>query len=226
MNRLQIRRRVNGLLRDDTYPPEAVNEALNRVLLDINGLGRFRFQQNIDTVALVTGTYKYNITSTIIAEKLVVYQLADTVNQAILSKAPDMVDAVVNGAFLTSGIPTTYARWNAQWWFDPIPDATANGNTISILHYKDIAELSSDISTPGIPTRWHGSVLVYGIAADIAPGLMVRTPQGQMMVQKAYEAARRELLQQELWEPFTNKQLQKDPRWRGFESFGNVSHVR
>lgn len=227
MTRLQIRRRVQGLLRDDSFPVEVLNEALNRVLLDLNGLGRFRFQQNLDTsVVLVSGTYKYNITSTIIAEKLVVYDLGGATTQNSLTKIPDPFDAIENGFFLTSGVPTQYMRWQDQWWLDPIPDATTVGKILSIFHFKDIAEVTSDIVAPGIPTRWHGTLLVYGIAADVQPGLMVRTPAGQVQVAQAYQNAKAEMIRTESWEPYTDKRLIRDGRWTGFENAGHVSKIR
>ncbi len=227
LNRFQIRRQVQGLLRDDTYPPEVINEALNRVLLDINNSGRFRFQQNSDTITLVDGTYKYAVTSSIIAEKLVVFQLGTSSEQVVVPKEADMLNAIANGDFLESGnAPTSYARWNDYWWFDPIPNATAAGKVVTVFTFKDITALTGDLDYPGIPPRYRGSVLVYGVAADIAPGLMVRTPQGNMGVQTAYEHALRKMMQQELWEPFSNKLLIRDPRWRDISTSGSVRTVR
>ncbi len=227
MNRYQIRRRVQGLLRDDSFPVEVINEALNRVLDDLNSSGRFRFQEdNATTITLVTGTYKYAVTSTILAEKLLVYQLASTTEQAIIPKGADMVDAIAAGAFTGSGVPLWYFKWDDYFWFDPIPSSAENGKIVTVFHYKDITQLTGDLDTPGIPARYHGNVLVFGTAAEIAPGLMVRTPEGNVMIGIAYAKARQQMIQQEKWEPFTNKQLIRDPRWSTIHGSGHVGKIR
>lgn len=227
MNRLQIRRRVQGLLRDDTFPVEAINEALNRVLLEISSSGRYRFQQATTTLAMVGGTYQYNIPTDLLGERLLVWK-AGTDSQAVIAKFPEPIDEILSSGFVTSGdLPTTYLRWGNQFWFDPIPNATADGGLVTVYYFKDIATLDNDLTQiTTLPARYQPTLLVYGVAADIAPGLMVRTPEGNMSIQIAFQRALKTMKEQELWDPHTDKQLIRDLRWKNINRVGNVGSVR
>lgn len=247
MNRFQIRRRVQGLLRDDTYPVEVINEALNRVLLEINGLGRFRFQENASMITLQTGQFIYPVDSSqtvltsvpigtdpkfiynddpIIAEEVVVYRFGETA-QAVLTKLPDLFSGIDAGLFTKQGgPPQVYARYGTNWYFDPIPDTTTGGYVVTIFCYRDVPALVTDLDIPKIPSRWHGNVIVYGVAADLAPGLMVRSPEGNILVGRAYQMSLQKMIQQEGWDPYTDKRLLRDDRWVGFENIGRVGTVR
>jgi len=227
MNRLQIRNAVRNILRDDGYPTDSINEAINRVLSMVNTSGRYQCQEDTTTITLATDDYKYDVTSTILAEHLVVFQVGVTADQKILKKGPALVDGFADGAFLTTAdAPVTYFRWNDEWMFDPIPNSTANDKVVTIYHYKDITELTGDFESPTIPTRYHDTLIVYGTLAEIAPALQMSTGDGKFTAQFAFEKAMNNFKLQEKWIPLKSPNLIKDSRWTGLEAFGHVGRIR
>lgn len=227
MNRLQVRTAVRNALRDQGYPSDAINEALDRVLQDLNISGPFRFQQQATTVVLSTGQYKYGVTSTIIAEKTVVFQVGVAADQAVLPKGPELVDGFVDGAFTETGDkPIRYFRWADEWWFDPIPNSTANGKVVTIYHYKDLTLPTSDLTAIPIPARYHAGLLVYGVLAEVAPALDISSGEGRLTAMSAYAQAKTNFIRQEKTEPNKFPNLIKDVRWVAISRLGNVGGVR
>lgn len=227
MNRLQVRTAVRNALRDQGYPTESINEALDRVLQDLNMVGRLRFQQQATTVTLVTGTYKYAVTSTILGEDLVVFQVGVLADQKVLGKGPDLVDGFVDGAFTATGdAPTKYFRWADEWWFDPIPNSTANAKVVTIYHYKDLTLPVTDFTALPIPVRYHAGLLVYGVLAEVAPALDIGTGDGRLTALSAYSNAKAQFLAQEKWEANKFPNLITDVRFNAISRLGNVGGLR
>jgi len=234
MNRIQIRQEVRSILRDDTYPKADIDKAINRVILTINAMGRFKFHQDFSNVTMVTDDYDYALDADILAEELVVFdppvstKPATAPKPTILLKIPTLVDAINLGHFLTSGaIPKVYVIWMNELWVSPIPNSTANGKTVRIYHYADLPVLKNDMDAPParFNARWHSIILAMGAAVEINPQLEIASPSGSQQLIAQYNRSLQNMQQQELWEPLTSYQAQRDGRWTGSEVWGNVDGV-
>ena len=224
MRLIEIRDRVRGIIRNDAYDEFAIDDAVNDVLASINTAGRFRFHENNEDVALVNGTFKYAVTSTIIAEHQILIQPQSS-DQAEVTKYPGgITEGIADGAFegTTGDTPTRYARWKDEWWFDPVPNATAAAKTLRIYHMKDLALLTSDLDPPGINARYHLTVLAYGAAAMIDPNAAIRTGGGAQSVGEVYDKAFNNMIRQETWNPDERPTLVMDDRFAEMEGWGNV----
>tara|TARA_R100001530_G_C4320527_1_gene155571 strand:+ start:3130 stop:3852 length:723 start_codon:yes stop_codon:yes gene_type:complete len=237
LTRLQIRQGVRRLLRDSSYPKEEINEAINRVIENVNLLpGNYRFKQDFSDITLVTDDYDYTIDTDVVNEILVVHDPAvspkpsATPAMGIVAKYPsNLVSAVADGKFTTSAsAPTTYVRYMNEWWFDPIPDSNANGDTVRIYHMADLPALTHDLDKPPLRfnERYHRTILVYGAAAEISPFAQTDTGLGSRRLHDKYQENMNNMQGQELWDYMTSENLLRDLRWSGAESWGNVDGVR
>lgn len=228
MYRFQIRNEVRYLLRDETYPATAINAAINRVLTNINNMGRFRFHQDFSDITLVTATASYAVTKTILAEEFVVIN-PDTTTQKILSKYSSFLDAKVAGAFVTTGdAPKFYARWENLWYFDNVPNATANGKTVRIYHFTDIPKLYGDLeAVTRLPDRYQHTTLAYGVVAELSPAVQLQDGKGgYIAARSAFKESVRDMIMQEKWEPLVSHSLLLGRRWVDWELAGHVGRVR
>lgn len=227
MNRIQLRTLVRNYLRDDGFPTEAINDALERTIQTVNNGDRYRCQQSSETLTLVTGTYKYAVTSTILGEEVMVFQVGVAADQKIIPKGPSMADAIANGAFLTTGnAPSYYIRWENYWWFDPIPTSTANSKLVTVFNFRDITVPTNDVTALPLPARYHSTLLVYGTLAEIAPAMQIVAGEGKLTATFAFQQALKTFRDQELWEPLKAPNLIRDVRWHRFNRAGNVGSVR
>ena len=234
MNRIQIRQEVRSILRDDTYPKPDIDKAINRVISTINAMGRFKFHQDFSNVTMVTDDYDYTLDADILAEELVVFDPPVSTKPAtlpkpnILLKIPTLVDAINLGHFLQSGsIPKVYVIWMNELWVSPIPNSTANGKTVRIYHYADLPVLKNDMDAPParFNARWHSIILAQGAAVEIDPQLQIASPGGSQRLIAQYSQNLQNMQQQELWEPLTSYQAQRDGRWTDAAAWGNVDGV-
>lgn len=225
MNLYLFRKNVRQVLRDESFPAEDIDSAINRVIKDINTSGRYRFHESEDTITLTTSTYSYAVDSDILAEHAVVYK-AFTTDQVVLDKIQGKLEnALALDLFTESAdYPTQYLRWGQTWYFDPIPNATANGNTITIFCMRDLAQLYSPLDTCSLPDR-HANVIIYGAAGQINPLLKPDGNRGQTVTQ-LYQIAFNNMRLQEKWDPDDVPTLVRGPRWNDASSWGNVSTVR
>ena len=227
---------MQELLRDDGYPLNAINEAIDRVLADINNSGRYRFQEGIITIALVQGTYTYVISSTsvdILGDSDAIYA-AQTTSVKSLHKM-DYGDALADGRFnttATQGVPEIYsiridgsgATDDVSLYVDPVPSGDAAGKTITLLTYNELGPLASDLAKPfPLPARYHPTLLVYGTLAEVAPATQVRGADGFVPAAVAYERAFKSMQLQEKWSPHIAREVKRDNRWNGFSRVGMVS---
>lgn len=230
MTRLQIRRRVQEMMRDDGFPVSSINEALDRVIAGIANGGRYRFQEGSTDITLVTSTISYTMTTTLTGDIDVIYA-PNTSSVAALRKM-DYYDGLAEGRFSTAGttgVPEVFALPGAGTtiYVDPPPDSTANGKTVRVFGYLDITPITSDLSTPSlIPARYHPTLLVYGTLAEVAPGVQVRSGDGYVPATIAYQTALTGFRDQELWQPHLPRQVKRDNRWDGFSSVGYVGRIR
>lgn len=237
MNRIQIRQEVRSILRDDTYPKADIDKAINRVILTINAMGRFKFHHSSVGFSLTTDSYAYNLTGSlniVLAEELVVFDAPVTPKPStlpkpkILLKIPTLVDAINLGHFLQSGDkPAVYVLWQNSIWLSPIPNSTANGKTVTIYYYADLPVLKNDMDTPPerFNPRWHSIILAMGAAVEINPQLEIASEGGTRQLIGQYNRNLQNMQQQELWEPLTSYQAQRDGRWAEAADWGNVSGV-
>lgn len=226
LNRFQLRSRVRQVLRDESYPKEDLNSAINRVIADVNNSGRYRFHQSTSDITLVAGTFSYTRPVTMIADYALVFAPGVTGYEKVLSKGSELIDPFTNGQFIdTNDAPVEYWTWGSTILFDPVPNATAALRTVRIYGHFDLAILNGDLDKPGLPARYHYNVLVYGAAAQVAPAAMVRTAAGTISVQKAYENSFDDMKRSELWEPFKVEQWLGDERFADSANWGNVSSL-
>lgn len=222
----QIRQQVRYLLRDDTYPVEDVNAAINRVLMDINGMGRFKFHQSSSDLTMATSTYKYADPSGLLAEKVLVYR-AFTTYETTLAKYEGVIDAFVNEKCLESGdTPETYFRWGGYFYIDPIPTASTNGYKITVYGLYDLVPYTSDQSTSALPDRWARTTLAYGAAYQLNPNLRVGGTEGLKLIGALYEMSLKNMINQEHWDPMVVPAAIRSKRWADSDSWGHVNYVR
>jgi hypothetical protein len=229
MTRLQIRRRVQALMRDDGYPVEAINEALERVIAHVNNSGRYRWQESTLDLTLVTNTYTYNMTTlgstTFLGDIDVIYNpqsgapgvpSGNTGSWGLHKMAFD--EALEEGRFstLSTGEPEIYCLPGAgeTLWIDPLPNSTANGKTLRVFGYSDLTPPTGDLTAiTGLPARYHSTLLVYGVLAEVAPALQVNSADGYISASKAYTMAFEDFRLQEKWQPHMPVRLRRDNRW-------------
>jgi hypothetical protein len=223
MNRLQLRLSVRQILRDDNYPAESINAAINRVLSFINLLGRFRFHQSSEDITLDGGYYGYDIPSYVLAEELVVFD-PDSADKVILLKYPSFVAAQRTGAFTTTAAkPKYYSRWANHILFDPMPDTDAEGKKVRIYYFEDLQPLFSDLAIPLLPDRYHENVLAYGAASEIRPQSV---GMGGKTIGQLHMESLQQMINQELWEPGEKFQLFLSDRWRNIARMGTPGSLR
>jgi hypothetical protein len=226
LNRYQIRQEVRRILRDDTYPAEAIDAAINQIIELINTKGRFRCHQAYEDVTLITNTASYAITETILAEELVVFDPGLT-TQKILFKNESLIDAVQRNEFTATGsAPVFYLRWDDLWYFDPVPNATANNRKVRIYHFKDLDLLTGDLQTSNIPARYHRPLLAMGAASDINPTLQIEQGGRQKSISSIFEEALKNFQKQELWEPLISHNLGIGYKFQSMHKWGSVGRVR
>lgn len=230
LTQLQIRQRVRNLLRDEGYPSDSINEALSRVISDINNSGRYRFQEGNYDILLTLQASSYTLsTTTFIGDIDVIYKpsTADAVG------IPKMVyhDAVAEGRFVSTvtGPPEIYCLPGdgTVIYIDPVPSAAEVGNTLRMIGYRDMLPPVNDTTPITIlPPRYHEGLLVYGVAAQVAPALQVQSGEGFIPAIAVYQRAFTQMVQQEKWQAHQNPKFKNDERWRNLSSFGNIGRIR
>jgi len=234
LKRVILRRMVRQIIRSDDFPKDDIDEAINRVIEQVNVLGRFRFHKTFTNIAMVTDDYDYAVPTNMLAEELLVFdppvstKPATTPTPNIVLKLPSLVDAINAGRFISSGdVPKVYVRFGDEFWFDPIPNATTNGTNVRVYHDADLPILTHDMDT--MPSRFHQryqrSVIVVGAALEIEPNLQVNSETGVVALAARYQRSLRNMQEQELWEPLTSKSLIRDARWTKANEWGNVGTV-
>lgn len=231
LTRLQVRSRVQNLLRDDGYPISSMNEALERIITEINNSGRYRFQETSVDISLVQGTASYAVTTNTFLGEIDVIYAPSTADAAPLSKM-EYGDALTEGRFASTaaqGIPSIYCFQGvtSTIYVDPIPDGTANAKTLRIFGYSDLTPPTSDSTAITVlPARYHPTLLVYGVLSDIAPGMQIRSGDGYVPAAVAYQKAFKSMQLQEKWAPHIPRELKRDRRWASIGEAGMVSGVR
>jgi hypothetical protein len=181
---------------------------------------------------MVTDDYDYTLDADIIAEDLVVFDPSTSTKPAtlpvpaIVKRIPTLADAVNLGKFLTTGdVPTSYVIYMNELWIDPIPSSVTNGKVVRIYHYADVPNLKHDLDSPParFNPRWHANILALGAAIDIGGSIVGEDASLRHIDQ--FNKNWRMMKEQEFWEPNTQFQLQKDGRWDGMASWGNVDGV-
>ena len=224
MKLIQIRKRVRGLIRDDGFPGDDIDDAINLVIEEINNSGRFRFHQNDTDLTLVEDQFQYTVSANIQDELVLVFEPQSTDQKILNAYQGGIISGINDGAFGTSkgDAPTVYAQWKDEWWLDPIPNSTAASKTVRIYYWKDVVSLTDFLDEPSIPARYHHSVIAQGAAAKLRPDTRV----GSQSIGKAAEGALANMVRQELWNKFESYELQHDDRFIDMEIWGNVDTAR
>ncbi len=234
LKRIDIRMQVRRILRSDDFPRDDINDAINRVIEQINILGRFRFHKTFTDLTMATDDYDYAVPTTMLAEELLVFdppvstKPATTPSPQIVRKAPSLAAHIADGNLITSGnVPLRYVRFGEEFWFDPIPNSTTNGKVVRVYHEADLPVLTNDMDT--LPARFPGryirNIIVIGAALEIEPNLEVNSNTGVSRMNNIYQRAVRNMQEQELWEPLTAPNLIRDARWTNANKWGNVGSV-
>lgn len=226
LTRYALRQEVRRILRDDTYPAESIDAAINSVIEQINISGRYRCHQAYEDITLVSGTASYSITETILAEELVVFDPGLS-TALVLFKDESILKWVEGGKGITTGNnPTHYARWDDLWYFDPVPNATANNHKVRVYHFKDLDLLSGDLSLSNLPARYHRTLLAIGAAAEINPTLQIEQGGRQKDLRTTFAENFISFKKQELWEPLISHELRIGYKFDGMHKWGSVGKVR
>ena len=229
MTLVQYRKEVRRILRDDSYPQQDIDAAINRVLLDVNEMGRFKFHEASYTLNLTANTYIYAIPANVQAEKIFIYDLGGN-NQVevprrreIWTGVPMVPDA--NNSNDYADKPAEWSRYANNWYIYPIPNATAAGNDITVLYDKDLLPLFSPMDTSALPDR-HQNVLIYGAVSQLRPGLLIGSPEGQVAIETLFARAVRNMMQTDLWQSAFIPSLRVGPRFRNMSQWGFVGKIR
>jgi hypothetical protein len=224
--RYKIREEVRRFIRDPEFPKADIDKAINSVISTLNILGRYKFHQGYSTITLVASQKAYSIPS-FIAEEVVVYE-ADTEDQKVLFKAPDIISPYQDGWFSdTDDIPTAYLMWGNQIWFNALPNATAAGKTVRVYGYYRLALLNDDVTVVPLNDAYCISILALGAASEINPNLVIESSGKQSAIGDLYQLNLKSMIKSELWEPAVSHQIMKDPlRWGNLGRIGNIGRIR
>lgn len=227
LTRYELRQQVRQILRSDSYPREDINSAINRVIADINISGRYRFHRTTSSLTIVAGTYSIAVPSTLLSDYALLFAPGVENYQKLINKGSELIDPFSDGKFISTGDkPEEYWRWGDNFLFDPVPTATMALQTIRVYGEFDLALLSGDFDTSGLPARYHINVLAYGAAAQLAPDQLVRSGgSGPVTVQSAYDEAFKSMIRQEKWEPYQTEEWLRDSLFVGSQNWGNVDTV-
>ena len=230
MNLYQIRQEVRRLLRDDTYPMEDVTAAINRVIDDINVLGRFQFHEQTYDITLVAGTASYTLPSYMLAPKFLVFDPGGTNERLVKFRSVAWEENPIFPSTLAADrgdAPLEYSRYGSTIYFYPCPNATAAADIVRVYYDKDLVYMISEMDTPSpLPARYHATVLAYGAAAQLAPMLMITTSSGSQTVASAYGNALRNMRNQENWRSMKISRLRPPLRFDTMNTWGNVETLR
>lgn len=226
MNLLQYRNEVRKMLRDDSYPVDDVDSALNRVLGDINVLGRFRFHEGAYSFNLTANNYTYAIPTTVLAERLLIYAAGNNTYQKEIPRRREPWTGSPIIPIATGESPEEWYRYNNNWYINPIPNATmvAHGN-VTVLHDKDLTSFLSANDTTALPDR-HSNVLIYGAVAQLRPGLLIGSPEGQISIETLFSRAVEFMRQQEKWNYASIPTLRLGIRFKNMGSWGHSGRIR
>jgi hypothetical protein len=229
MNLYQIRQQVRRLLRDDTYPMEDVTAAINRVIDDINSLGRFQFHETTYDITLVNGTASYTLPAYVLAPKFLIFDPGGTAERLVKFRSVLWEEDPLLPSTLSADrgdYPQEYSRYGSTVYFYPCPNATAATDVVRVYYDRDLLNLISELDTPTIPARYHATVLAYGAAAQLQPMLMISTPSGSQTIGAAYSNALRNMRNQENWRSMKISKLRPMLRFDTMNEWGNVTTLR
>lgn len=227
MNLAQYRLEVRGLLRDESYPESSIDSAINRVIRDINALGRFRFHEAQYSFNLTANDYQYEAPSTVLGEKVFVYAMGNAQYQKEIPRRREMW--AHGESFLPTAVgsvPQEWYRYDNNWYIYPTPDAqmVANGN-VTVLYDKDLAQLLSPMDENALPER-HSNVVIYGAASQLRPNLLVASPKGDIAVAQLYREALMGMREQENWNMAYIPTLRVGRRFQQMSKWGYSGSVR
>jgi hypothetical protein len=224
LNLYQYRKEIRSLLRDDSYPDSDIDMALNRVVRDINNLGRFRFHEQSYTLNLTANNYTYAVPATVLAERLMIYDLGGN-NQFEVPRRREMWTGSPLVPANNGSTPVEWFRYNNNWYIVPIPDATMAANDITVLYDKDLVEFFSPTDTTALPDR-HKNVLIYGAVAQLRPNLLIGSPEGEALIENLYQMAVQAMKDQENWDYESIPALRAGKRWQLASQWGHVTNIR
>ena len=226
MNLFQYRKGVRELLRDDGYPESDIDSAINRVIKDINSLGRFRFHEQEYNFNLTLNTYTYAAPATVLAERLLIYASGNNTYQKEVPRRRELWTGSILVPTTQGDSPSEWFRYNNNWYIEPIPSATmlVNGN-MTMLYDKDLVALLSPADTNAFPDR-HSNVIIYGTVAQLRPGILIGSPEGQVTIESLYAKSTEFMRQQEQWNYASIPTLRVGQRFSTCSNWGHSSRIR
>jgi len=212
------------MLRDDSYPEGDIDAALNRVLLDVNSMGRFRFHEASYELDLTANNASYAIPANMLAEKVFIYDLGSN-NELEIPRRREMWTGSPLVSAQTGSAPKEWFSYANNWYIDPIPDATMAANNVTVLYEKDLIPFLSPLDTCSLPDR-HRNVLIYGAVSQLRPGLIVGSPEGDERIENLYLRAVQFMKDQENWNFTSIPFLRSGRRWQSASQWGHVTNIR
>lgn len=222
MNLIQYRQEIRRMLRDDSYPEADIDAAINRVIADINTLGRFRFHEASYALNLTAGNYTYPVPANVQAEKVFIYGNNEVPRRREMWTGSPMIPDANNN---TGDTPTEWFRYANNWYIIPIPTATMAANDITVLYDKDLAALLSPLDTNALPDR-HANVIIYGAVAMLRPGLLIGAPEGQVKIDTLADRALSAMREQENWNYGSIPSMRVSHRFKGMVNWGFRGRIR
>jgi hypothetical protein len=222
----QYRKEIRTLLRDDSYPTGDIDSAIERVLGDINSMGRFPFHEAIYTLVISANNYVYAVPGNVQAEHVFVYALGTPYEAEVLKRREPWTDGIPVTSSNTGDVPSAWFSYANNWYIQPAPNATmvSHGN-ISVFYDKDLTMPTSPVGNLGIPDR-HRNVIIYGAAAQLRPGLILASPDGEAIVESLYQRAVENMKTQENWRFNNIPTLRNGRRWNNASTWGHVGRMR
>jgi hypothetical protein len=219
MKHIQYIDEVRKMLRDDSYPEIEITAALNRIIGDVNNLGKFRFHEQSYTLTLTANNYTYAVPSTVQSERLFLYANNEVPRRRELWTGTPLIPDT------TGSTPSEWFRYSNNWYIVPIPDTTMAANNVTVLYDADLVAFNSYTDSTILPDR-HRNVLIYGAVSQLRPGLLVASPEGQVKIETLYRQALTSMIEQEHFEYSSIPTLRSGMRWRNFSSMGHSGTLR
>lgn len=222
----QYRNEIRTLLRDSSYPESDVDSAINRIVLDINSSGRYRFHEATHAFNLSANNYTYAVPGNCLGEKVMLYAAGNNTYQKEVPRKREIFAYAPQIPTETGNAPTEWARYGNNWYIYPIPNSTmvTNGN-MTVIYDKDLVTLLSPTDSLALPDR-HRNVIIYGAVSQLRPNLLVSSPKGDVAVTQLYVNAFRFMQTQEHWDMASIPHMKTSPRFSNMSSWGYVSRIR
>lgn len=157
MNLVELREKVrtrSAITSGDQYlHQQAIDDAINEALAQIDGEYHWPWLEATQAVSLVSGQGTYALPTDYRATRSVVLGSSSGSNVVLYNVSPTQALAKSSSE---TGQPQAFAIIGSNMVLLPTP---GSGYSITHLYYRQTVELVADADVPLIPDQWHGAVV-------------------------------------------------------------------